>query len=458
MRHFPITHLSVCAALLSAGQAFATEADSSVSNVATATNASVGKVPIAPFQYVQGERWQAPNPGDVIERTGVAKQIEHLFSEGKYEQAGTEGLALITKEKTDEQLQIMIANSLAWTGRTKEAGQLYRVLQNGKYKLEAKLGLANLYRWEGRDHLAHPLYKEILAAQPTNTDAIEGMALSMRELRPKTTITIGASNDSSDVKTRDWRLSHRWHDESLNNVWEVETSGLSSSNLAFKLKRQDAKIKFSALETFLKPSFEFGSDGKNMYYNLRVEVPKFPIQVEYGRVNWGALSNNPSSLFSEQSATRLKVSGATELKFGKIDGQLSVYKVSDGNQIVTSNFNFTPAWRPLGVHLKPLLGFETRSTSFATLKYWSPATGYGSAFAGVMGEWDSRNWNVYASAQVGTRLYGEAGSSWSVSTGGKYWITEDWSLSLRFWAMASQRDYLRYKARSVFFTVEKLWN
>jgi hypothetical protein len=413
---------------------------------------------IAPFQYVQGERWKAPDPGEIIERTGAAKQVEHLFTAGKYELAGTEGFALISKEKVDEQLQVMIANSLAWTGRTKEAGQLYRVLQTGKYKMEAKLGLANLYRWEGRDHLAHPLYKEVLTSQPTNTDAIEGLALSLRELRPKTSIVLGGSNDSSDVKTRSWLINHRWHDASLANVWEVETTGLTSANLFLNLKRQAATLRYSALETFLKPKVELGSDGKHLLYDLTLEVPNLPIKVSAGRVNWGVLSNNPSSLVAEQTASKFSVSGATDLSIGKIDGRISIYKVSDGNQVVTSNLNFTPTWRPFGANIKPLMGFETRGTTFATTRYWSPATGYGSAFLGLMGEWESRNWNVYVSAQMGTRLFGEAGRSWSTSAGGKYWLTEDWNVSLRFWAMASQRDYLRYKARSAYITVEKLWN
>jgi hypothetical protein len=415
-------------------------------------------VQVAPFQYVQGERWKAPDPSEIFDRKGTSKQVEHLFTAGKYELAGTEGLVLISKEKVDEQLQVMIANSLAWTGRTKEAGQLYRVLQTGKYKMEAKLGLANLYRWEGRDHLAEPLYKEVLAAQPKNTDAIEGLSLSMRELRPKTSIVLGGSTDSSDVKTRNWLINHRWRDASLANVWEVETSGLTSSNLNLNQKRQAATLRFSALETFLKPKFELGSDGKSLLYEISVEIPKLPLNISFGRVNWGVLSNNPSSLAADQTANKISVSGATDLNVGKIDGRLSIYKVSDGNQVVTSNLNFTPAWRPLGANFKPLMGFETRSTTFATTRYWSPATGYGSAFIGLMGEWESRNWNVYASAQLGTRLYGEAGSSWSTSAGGKYWFNEDWNVSLRFWSMASQRDFLRYKARSVYLTVEKLWN
>jgi hypothetical protein len=457
MRIFLYPVFAISMAGLAIGTARANEADMSTPKTTLATNQALPN-PVAPFKYVQGERWKAPDPSEVFDRQGAAKQVEHLFTEGKYEQAGTEGLKLISKEKIDEQLQLMIANSLAWTGRVKEAGQLYRVLAVGKYKLEAKLGLANLYRWEGRDHLAHPLYTEVLAAQPANTDAQEGLALSMRELRPKTSVTLSDSRDSSDVKTRSWLVSHRWHDASLDNVWEVETSGLNSTNLNWKLKRQAATLKFSALETFLKPKLELGSDGKNLHYSATVDLPWLPVQVTLGRVNWGVLSNNPASLVDEQTATKLSISGLTNLSFGKIDGRLSVFKVSDGNQVVTSNLNFTPAWRPLGQHFKPLLGFETRSMTFATTRYWSPATGYGSAFIGLMGEWESRDWNAYISAQVGARLYGEAGNSWSTSAGGKYWLTEDWNVSLRFWAMSSQRDFLRYKARSAHITVEKLWN
>ena len=138
----------------------------------TAITAPVGgAATLAPFQYIPSEKWKDVDASEVIARSGEPARIAEMYKAGNYAEVGTAGFALITREKVDEQLQLYIANSLAWTNRLKEAGQLYRVLIPGKYKMSAMLGLANLNRWQGRDHLSTPMYKEILAADPTNKDA-----------------------------------------------------------------------------------------------------------------------------------------------------------------------------------------------------------------------------------------------------------------------------------------------
>lgn len=416
-----------------------------------------GSNQVAPFQYIPGEKWKDLDPSEVIKRSGEPLRVADLYKTGNYAETGTAGLALITKEKVDEQLQLYIANSLAWTNRLKEAGQIYRVLIDGKYKMSAMLGLANLNRWQGRDHLSAPLYKQILALDPTNKDAIEGLRLSDREMKPKTTMTLGGSNDSSDIQLRTLKINHRWRDPSGANIWEVETTRVRNNNLVTEVQRQDFAVRYKMLETRFKPRIELGTDGQKVYANVGVELGTLPVLVDFGRVNWGLLSNNPAALAANLSATRLGVQGSASLAAGSLFGRADFYNISDGNTITTSALRFTPSWRPLGSHFKPLLGVETRNAKFNTLNYWSPSDGYGSATAGVMGEWGEPDWNFFASAQVGARLFGEAGRSWSLSAGGKRWLNKDWAVGMNFWAMGSQRDNLPYRARSLYFTVEKLW-
>jgi hypothetical protein len=452
----PLIRASVALACLSVSMSSVAIEAASPGN-APITAPSVGGSQLAPFQYIPGEKWKDLDPSEVIKRTGESLRLADLYKAGNYADVGTGGLAMMSKEKADEQLQLYIANSLAWTNRLKEAGQLYRVLIAGKYKMSAMLGLANLHRWQGRDHLSAPMYQEILAADPANKDALEGLRLTNREMQPKTTVTMGGSNDSTNIQLRTLKVNHRWRDPSGANIWEVETTRVRNSNPLTEVQRQDFAVRYRMLETAFKPRFEMGTDGQKLYGNVGVELGSLPVIVDVGRVNWGLLSNNPAALAANLSATRLGVQGSASLASGNLFGRADFYSISDGNVITTSTLRFTPAWRPLGSHFKPLLGIETRNSKDNTLKYWSPKDGYGSASAGLMGEWGESDWNFFVSGQVGARVFGEAGRSWSTSAGGKRWIGRDWALGLNFWAMGSQRDNSPYRARSLYITVEKLW-
>jgi tetratricopeptide (TPR) repeat protein len=416
------------------------------------------QTPVVPFQYVPSERWKDPDGANKIERQGEALRIAELYTDGKYAEVGTDGLVLLTTEKVDEQLRLYIANSLAWTNRLKEAGQLYRVLLESKYKASAKLGLANLNRWQGRDHLALPLYQEILAGDPENKDALEGLRLANRETASRTTVIAGGSHDSGQIQTRVLRLNHRWRDANLANIWEVETSLLKAHDLSTEARRQDFTVRYKALETFLKPRLEMSSDGYNVFGSAGIELGSLPVLIDVGRVNWGLVANTPKALALHLVADRIAVQTTAVLAAGNLSARADLSKISDGNTITTSALRFTPSWRPLGTHFKPMLALETRNAKAYTGNYWAPSDGYGSASAGLMAEWGGADWNFSASAQAGVRVFGEAGNSWSVSSGGKRWLTNDWAVGMNLWAMASKRNSQPYRAQSLFVTVEKLWH
>jgi hypothetical protein len=142
---------------------------------------------------------------------------------------------------------------------------------------------------------------------------------------------------------------------------------------------------------------------------------------------------------------------------GTLTGRFDYYSISDANTEVTGGLNFNSAWRPLGTHFKPFAGVETRVAQYTTLNYWAPVNGSGTAYAGLTGEWGEADWNVSASAQLGTRLYGDAGNGWSVSAGGKLWLTSDVALNGNLWSMSSFRDNVAYKAQSLNLNLEKIW-
>jgi tetratricopeptide (TPR) repeat protein len=241
----------------------------------TATS-SGSALPLESFKYIApagaGKTQQAL---EAIKRTPEQQRILDFNTAGNYQAAGTEGLALMSKEKLDDDLQLIVANSLAWTGRMKEAIPTYQGLAKGKYANEANVGVANVFRWNGREDQAAPLYRAVLANDPENKDAIEGLELAGRELRPRTTVSFGGSSDSSDIQRRAVTVNHRWRDGTGSNVMEIETSAVRDTLPTFQARQQDLTFRYQALNLALKPSFEISSATKtngNVFASGRINL------------------------------------------------------------------------------------------------------------------------------------------------------------------------------------------
>lgn len=421
-----------------------------------------GPVIISPFKYIPPSGTFSSAAPDVPQpqRKPEQQRIIDLNATGAYRTVGTEGLALMAKEKQEEDLQLIIANSLAWTGRLKEAIPTYQGLLNGKYANEANVGLANLHRWGGRDDLAAPIYRTVLAASPTNSDALEGLELATRELSPRTTLSLGGSRDSSDVQRRSNSINHRWRDKSGSTIMEIETSAVKDWLPNIEARQQDVTLRYESLALALKPSMELSMPtGANStaFGSVRIKLADDAVTLSAGRLNWGKMVTNPNALALGLAASHLGVTGTKRLSFGTLQGRLDYYDISDNNRIVSTSVNLASSWRPLGNNYKPFVGVQTRSAQFTSPNYWSPEIGSGTLYAGLLGEWGSADWNFYASAQTGARLYGDAGKSWAVSGGGKRWLTDDLALNMTFWTMASLRDNAAYRAQSATLSLEKLW-
>ena len=410
-------------------------------------------IQLAPFQYIPPAGARPVDAADEPKRSPEQQRLLDLNAAGDYQTLGTEGLTL----KLDHQLMLMVANSLAWTGRLKLASQTYQGLTQGKYASEARMGLAAIDRWQGRDHLAAPVYRAVLAADAANVDALEGLKLAERELRQRTLLSMGGSNDSSDIQRRSATINHRWRDESGANIWEVESSAVKDSLQPLQASQQDLTVRYKSLDRAFKPRLELSTEGSTLFGNVGIAVGELPVLLDIGRVNWGRMANNPRGLVSDLGASHMGLQAFDTFSFGSLNGRADYYKVSDGNTIVTSSLRFFPVWRPLGSRFKPLIGVETRDSKFNTNKYWSPAQGYGSAYVGLQGDWGSADWDLFASGQVGARLYGEAGKNWSLSAGGKRWLSNDWAIGVNVWAMYSLREKTPYRAQSLSINIERLW-
>ena len=389
------------------------------------------------------------------------QEILDLNADGNYKAVGTRGLTLLKTETPGDDLRLMIANSLAWTGRLKDAIEQYQILTKGKLTTEATVGLANVYRWRGRDDQALPMYQSVLAKDPQNAAALEGLMLAQRELRPRTLVTVGASSDSQNMDRRAIAVNQRWRDSSGRHVFEVETSGVNDSLGTVAARQRDVKLRYQALGVPLQPRIELEAQATpehNAFGGVKIKLGERQIFVSVDRVNWGKLASNPKALQANLAATHVGVEATGNFQVGDLSSRIDHYSVSDGNTVLTKSINFTPAWRPLGSHVKQFVGVETRDVDKQSPNYWSPPDGFGTVFTGAIAEWGGADWNFFATGQVGMRLYGEAGTSWSLSTGGRLWLARDIALGLNLWSMSSRRDGAPYKAKAANLSMEKVWN
>lgn len=395
-----------------------------------------------------------------LQRSATQQRVIDANAAGDYTTAGREGIAVFANEKPDDELRLIIANSLAWTGKLKEATPVYLSLTRGPFANEANIGIGNINRWRGRDEQAIPFYRSVLANDPGNAGALEGLELAARELSQRTTVGFGGLGDSSDMQRRSNIVNHRWRDASGVHLFEVEMGSVRDALPASNASQQEVTARYQGLDLSLKPSLEISMPNKvdqTLYGSARVHLLDDRVTIGMGRVNWGKVATNPNALNVGLSAKYLGATVTQSVSVGQFAGSIDYYDISDGNAILTSRANFNSAWRPFGSRYKPYIGLETRTAHFNTPNYWSPDQGSGTAYTGILGEWGATDWSLFASAQLGTRLYGDAGNGWSVSGGGKRWLTNDIAMSMNLWAMDSWRDNSRYKAQSLNVNLEKLW-
>lgn len=419
-----------------------------------------GPIMLESFRYIPPAR--AAEPAQT-QRKPDEQRIVDLHAAGEYGQAGTEGLALLQREKPDEALQLIMANSLAWTGRTKDATAIYQGITEPEFVDDANVGIANILRWQGREHLAAPIFREILGRRPDHADAQTGLRLAERELVPRTSISFGGLRDSGDFARNAAIVNHRWRGDGGYTITEVELGAVRDTLPNVETRQRDVTLRYQDLAMELKPALELslpqgdGSDKSRLYGNLKLMFDQEQIRVTMGRVNWGRMVNNANALRQGIAATQLGANVRRELNVGELQGRLDYYNVSDGNSVWTGDLRLNGNMRPLGSKIRPYVGIEGRKARFNTPNYWSPVDGHGTAYVGLNGDWGADDWTLFATGQIGAPIYGEAGKSWSVAAGAKRWITDDLALSFNLWSMASVRAGTAYRAQSANMQLEKLW-
>lgn len=427
--------------------------------LAQATGSSGNEFFLSPFRYVE-PRSTTPPPASESTRPPRQQRIVELSNAGAYAQAAREGMALTEDESTDDSLQLIIANSLAWSGRLQEATAVYRRITQEPLVDDAAVGMANILRWQGRDERAAPMYREVLSKNPDHLDAKNGLELAEKELAPRTSVFFGTSADSSSVQSRTLMVTHRWRDDSGYRIFEVEGATMTESLPGAEAPLREVTARYQDVGVQLRPSLELTvpTNIKNsMFGNLRLHLENDLGQIDVGRINWGKYTSNANSLLNRDTATHVGLLLKHPFDIGDVAFKADYFNISDDNTIYTTDTRLTSGIRPFGNHVKPYMGIETRQAKNASPNYWSPTNGAGSLYGGLAGEWPWENWSTYAGIQAGLGIYGDAGASWMLSGGAKYWITSNYALSFNLWGMTSTRASNEYRAHTANILLEKIW-
>lgn len=388
------------------------------------------------------------------------KSLRDKFNANEYWAVGSEGLAYLQQNPGSDELRMLVADSLSWTGRYADAIAQYRQLAGTSLATRATIGLANVYRWSGRPDLASPLYQQVLKIQPENPDALDGINRINRELRPRTSYTFAKRSDSNSVVQFGNTLSHRWRGDDLALKFEltINTSRYTRTPLNVRQKEINFSVEHAGitLAPKLDLSVQQGPVTK-AFASLRLKLADEPdLHVTVAHVNWGNMAFQPQALLDGLSATQLGADGSVITRAGTVSALYNAYRVSDGNQVQEAYLRFSPSLRPADSEFRYYVGLSGRFALKNVPTYWSPKNGFLSADIGFSDEWSTRYGDLSVYAQRGFKAGGEALNSYNMGLAAKHYIDNDWAASFAAGLLKNQRTNA-YRSKYLTFDVERLW-
>jgi hypothetical protein len=77
-------------------------------------------------------------------------ETQIAYEAGAYDRSAKLGAAALARDPGNNSLRLIVANSLAWTGRLDAAILQYEKLFGTALENSGKVGIANIMRWRGR--------------------------------------------------------------------------------------------------------------------------------------------------------------------------------------------------------------------------------------------------------------------------------------------------------------------
>ncbi len=377
-----------------------------------------------------------------LERDRLAAPVLERYQAGDYAGAARLGLPMV--DGSSQALRYAVANSLAWTGRYDEASSQYRELFGTSYDARARVGLASVMRWRGQAHLAEPYYQEVLGREPANAEAIEGLALAGRDLRPALTLR-GTRTKDPELRRDELTISYRrWSDD---RRFRLE-GGLLGARLSSSIGHWSPRgVLASAWAPALPLSPQVdasyydadASAGARLFGSVQIEPVKDRVKVRVARVDWGRPAFSAGASADGLTARSAGAVAETGFAAGKLRARLDFYDISDGNKVADGEAQLTPSWQPLPWRLTWFGGLYLREADRDDPRYWSPSHTYGVAFAGVQRHWSFDNAELSATLRRGFKLTSSAGDSWSAGLSGRIWLRPNLALGVEGFVVDAPR-------------------
>jgi Cellulose biosynthesis GIL len=393
-----------------------------------------------------------------------ATTAAQAYEQADYATAARRGLIELQREPGDHELRFKVANSLAWTGQYGPAIEQYGLLAGTPRALAANIGLANVHLWNGRAHLADPLFRGVLNVEPSNADALQGLAAAQRQVRPRSTVRAEALDDSSSAERSTQLIAHRWRDPGLTQIFEVSGERVDESRSPGgpDLRPRKLSVSYQNLAWPLAPKALLTGDSgvkSSVFGSLGLHWADDTVKLDVARVNWGELAFDPRARSDGLAAARVGVAGRFDASIGGFSGSATHFAVSDGNRVAEVNAQYTPAWQPfpLGSGLRAGLGVYSRKAQRRDPRYWSPTSGYNVGQIGVALNQSGAQWDFGAEVKRSQRLGGEGAQGWTVGLAGTRWLSPDWALRFEGLHIETRRDASAYRSKSVAVSLDHLW-
>ena len=392
-----------------------------------------------------------------LEQDRHAAPALQRYEAGDYDAAARLGLEALERTPEHQGLRFAVANSLSWTGRYDEAAPHYRALLGTPYDARARVGLGNMLRWRGQAHLAEAHYREVLAREPGQPDAVEGVALAARELRPALTLRAssteddGLQRDEAALAYRHWSADRRWRLEGgVLAARERSALGRGSPGGLFASAWSPALPLAPRLDALY---YDSAASDARLFGTLRIEPIRDRLLLSLGRLDWGRVAFSAAADGITARTAGLAAEGPTRL--GVARARLDLYDLSDGNRIVDGEAQLTPRWQPLPWRVTWFGGLYGRHAEREDVRYWSPRPAYELAFVGVQRHWSADRLEVSASLRGGVGLTSSAGDSWSAGADARYWLRRDLAVGVEAWSVEAPRP-ASYRMQHVGAFVQQL--
>ena len=387
-------------------------------------------------------------------------EVQSAYQGGRYLVAAKLGAKALVDEPTNNALRLVVANSLAWSGRLDAAIEQYEKLAGTKLDSAGKIGVANIYRWRAKPVLAEPIYAAVLRVDPGNADALEGQKLAQRDMRLTVLKDLSYGKDSTG-------LSRVYNASSVGGVTADRSTrwragyGLGADRDALGRERYvELNGSIQGLDWPLSPRLDLSVSrevGKTRLYGLiNVDILPDTFGIQFGAVNWGRLSFNRLAQAGNLKANRFGAYLNFTSLLGEARGRFDVYRVSDGNQVWDADLQLSPEWQPIPAGVSWYAGVSAKSADRVDPRYWSPVNTNLVGYLGIKKSWFFEKGDLAVGLQRGFKLSDDARHNYSVSANGKFWITDRMALGFEVGASDSSRA-TDYKQRFLGVQLQRLW-